>query len=200
MKAIGLMLLASMVLTSALSRTAEAQIVYTQVNVAIPVGGSYNLDVNGDGVIDYVLQSKFLQEYCQSGDEFSWRLTAIPAGGNDVVTSLNQAGSDYASALPYDAPVNSSQNLYPGSATMAELYWGACGIGMLGEWLNQPTRYLGLQFQAADGIHYGWAKLSTVAYVDQDQHLHASTLLSGFAYEVTPGAGILAGNTGTGTP
>jgi len=79
---------------------------------------------------------------------------------------------------------------------MADLNWGACGIGMLGEWLNLPNRYLGLQFQTADGTtHYAWAKLSSAAYVDQDEHLHASTLLTGFAYQVSPGEGIPAGAT-----
>jgi len=60
----------------------------------------------------------------------------------------------------------------------------------------EADRYLGLQFQAADGTnHYAWAKLSTAAYVDQDGHLHASTLLTGFAYQASPGVGIAAGAT-----
>lgn len=183
-------------LAPALVLPTNAQIVYTQANVSIPVGGSYNLDLNGDGVADFTLKSKLLQGYCQWGDEYVWSLTLIPAGGNDVVTAKDQAGSDYASALQYGVPVNASQNFYPNASVMAELNWGACGIGMLGEWLNLPNRYLGLQFHASDGtIHYAWVKLSTAAYVDQNEHLHASTLLTGFAYQATPGEGITAGAT-----
>ncbi len=196
MKANLLTLIAIVVLASALVLPAHAQIVYTQVNVSIPVGESYNLDLNGDGVTDFTLKSKLLQGYCQSGDEYVWSLTAIPSGSNDVVTATDQAGSEYASALQYGASVNASQSFYPNASVMADLNWGACGVGMFGEWLNLPNRYLGLQFQASDGTtHYGWAKLSTAAYVDQDGHLHASTVLTGFAYQASSGEGILAGAT-----
>ena len=196
MKSILLTLVAIVTVALSVDLPADAQIVYTQVNVSIPVGGSYNLDLNGDGLIDFTLKSKLLQGYCQWGDEYDWSLTVIPAGGNDVVTSADPVGSDYASALRYAVPVNAKQNFYSNAAVMADLFWGACGVGVQGEWLNLPNRYLGLQFQASDGtIHYAWAKLSTVAYVDQDGHLHASTLLSGFAYQTSPGKEIPAGAT-----
>lgn len=191
-----LSLVAIVILASAVVLPANAQVVYTQVNVSIPVGGSYNVDLNKDGVTDFTLKSKLLQGLCQWGDEYVWNLAVIPAGGNNVVTATDQAGSDYASALQYGVMVNASQNFYPIASVMADLTWGACGIGMSGEWLNLPNRYLGLQFQAADGTtHYAWAKLSTAAYVDQDEHLHASTLLTGFAYQASSGEGILAGAT-----
>jgi len=183
-----------LLLAFGLGLSAQAEIHYTQVSVSIPVGGSYNVDLNGDGVIDFTVQSKFIQAYCQSGDEFIWSLTVTPAGGNSVVTALDQAGSDYASALQYGVLVNSGQSFYPGSSLMGELFWGSCGIGTLGEWLNLPARYLGVQFRAADGTtHYAWAALSTVAYVDQHGHLQARALLTGFAYESNAGVGIAAG-------
>ena len=196
MKAIGWTLIAIAVVASALVGSAQAQIVYTQVNVSIPVGGSYSLDLNGDGVADFSLRSKLIQGYCQSGDEYVWSLSVEPANGNDVVTAADQIGTDYASALVYGVAVNNSQNFYAGGAVLAELTWGACGVATMGEWLNLPNRYLGLQFRAADGtIHYAWVKLSTIAYVDQNQHLQATTLLTGFAYQATAGAAILTGAT-----
>lgn len=196
MKPTLLILVVIVILASALVLPANAQIVYTQVNVSIPVGESYNLDMNGDGVTDFTLKSKLLQGLCQWGDEYVWSLTVIPASGNDVATATDQAGSGYAFALQYGVAVNSSENFDPNASVMADLNWGACGIGMQGEWLNLPNRYLGLQFQASDGTtHYGWAKVSTAAYVDQDGHLHASTVLTGFAYQASSGEGILAGAT-----
>lgn len=196
MKASLFTLTAIVILATALVLPASAQIVYTQINVSIPVGESYNLDLNGDGVTDFTLKSKLLQGLCQWGDEYVWSLTVIPAEGNRIVTAADQAGSDYAAALQYGVLVNAGQNLYPSASVMAELTWGACGIGTSGEWLNLPNRYLGLQFQAQDGsTHYAWVKLSTAAYVDQNEHLHASTLLTGYAYQATAGTGILAGAT-----
>jgi hypothetical protein len=196
MKPTLLSLVAIVILASSLVLPAHAQIVYTQVNVSIPVGDAYNLDLNGDGVTDFTLKSKLLQGLCQWGDEYVWSLTVIPSGGNDVGTADDQAGSEYASALQYGVPVNGGENFEPNASVMADLNWGACGIGMQGEWLNLPNRYLGLQFQTSDGTtHYAWVKLSTTAYVDQDEHLHASTLLTGFAYQASAGEGILAGAT-----
>jgi hypothetical protein len=112
------------------------------------------------------------------------------------VTSADRIGSSNAAALQSGAPVNSSRGVSHDLATMASLYWGECGTGTTGEWLNLPDRYLGFQFKdAANALHYGWAKVSTVAYVDQHGVLHASTVLNGYAYETNPGEGIATGQT-----
>lgn len=194
MKTIGMMLVAIVMLASVLVNPAEAQIVYTQVNASIPVNESYNIDVNGDGVVDFVLRSKLIRAWCNAGDEFIWSLTVTPANGNTIVTAQTQAGSGDASALQYGTPVNSSQNFSSNGTTMAEMSWGTCGFTTLGQWLNQPDKYLGLQFRSSDGtLHYAWAKVTTTDYVDSGWLLHSSTFLSGFAYETIANEGILAG-------
>ena len=181
---------------SMLAMATQAEVVYTQVNVSIPVGGYYNIVLNQNGLTAFTLHSKFIQGYCQSGDEYSWTLSVIPANGNAVVIDTGHTGSDYASALLSGVAVNSGQSFYPGEALMADLYWGTCGTGTLGEWLNLPARYLGFQFQRSDGqTHYGWAEVSTSAYVDQHGHLQANTFVFGFAYETSPGREILTGQT-----
>lgn len=196
MKASLVTLVAILILAAAAALPVNAQILYTQVNVSVPVGGSYDLDLNGDGITDFTLKSKLLQGLCQWGDEYVWSLMVTPSAGNAVVTAVDEAGSDYASALQYGVLVGPSQNYYPNASVMADLNWGACGISSMGEWMNLPNRYLGLQFQASDGTaHYAWAKLSTASYVDQDGNLHASTLLTGYAYQAIPAAGIQAGAT-----
>ncbi len=194
MKTIRFTLVALATLMTALVAGAGAQVVYTQVNVSIPVGGSYNIELNGDGVADFTLTSKLLQAYCTSGDEFVWTLTVAPANKNAVVAPAQQTGPMSASALLIGVPVNNTQSFSTGGSLLAELYWGSCGIGALGQWLNLPDRYLGLQFQdSSNHTHYGWAKVSTVAYVDQHGHLQASTVLSGYAYQAMPGEGIVTG-------
>ena len=173
---------------------AFAEIHYTPVNVAIPVDGFYNIDLNHDGVADFTLRSKFIQAYCQFGDEYIWSLSVTPANRSAVVSAAGRIGSSFATALLNGVAVNSSQNFYPDWSLMAELYWGPCGTGTMGEWMNLPARYLGLEVVAVDGsTYYGWAKLSTVAYVDHNGHLQTSTILSGFAYETIAGQGIVTG-------
>ena len=61
-------------LLGALQTPVAAQIVYTPVNVSIPVGGSYYLDVNHDGITDFTIRSQILQDECQFGDGYVWNL------------------------------------------------------------------------------------------------------------------------------
>ena len=188
--------LAPAITVALLALPATAEIVYTPVNVSIPVDRSYNIDVNGDGIVDFTLQSRLLQGYCQSGDEFTWTLGVTSASGNAVVADAGHIGVSVVAAMQQSTPVNSGASFSPTSSLMAELYWGACGIGTAGEWLGLPDRYLGFQFKGSDNaIHYGWAKLSTAAYVDQSGRLHATTFLTGYAYETVAGQGIFTGQT-----
>jgi hypothetical protein len=192
----GRIYLATVLLLMTLAITTEAEVVYTPVNVSIGVGDSYNIDLNHDGVVDFALRSHLLEDHCQSGDGYIWTLNVSPANGNAVVTASSHLASSYASALHRDMPVNSSQSFYPSSSVLAQLSWGLCGTGTMGEWLNIPDRYLGVQFRDAAGdLHYGWAKVSSVAYVDQWKVVHASTLVTGFAYETLAEQEIVTGHT-----
>lgn len=172
---------------------AAAEIVYTPVNVSIPVGGYYYIDLNHDGVADFALRSQLIQDYCQAGDGFIWTLSITPAQGNAVAI----ASGANAAALVFGAPVGPNQNYVLSTALMTELVWGNCGSGLFGEWLNLPNRYLGLLLRQSgtNEIHYGWAKASEVAYIDQHGHLQTSVILLGFAYETVPGRMIAAGQT-----
>ena len=180
-------------LLAAITIPASADVVYTQVNVSIPINGYYNLDLNRGGVVNFTLRSAFLQGYCQSGDEYLWGFDVIPGNEAGVMTPPTP-GVAYASALRRGVMVGPYDNFYSGTAIMGELFWGACSTGSEGYWLGLSDRYLGLYVVGPDTqIHYGWAKVSTAAYVDEDGHLHATAFLSGFAYETVPGQPILTG-------
>jgi hypothetical protein len=171
-----------------------AEIVYTQTNVSITVGGSSDIDLNRDGIADFTVKSKLIQAYCQLGDEYVWSLSVIPATWSGVVVAPGNTWSDYASALRIGALIGSHQSFYPSSSIMAEVYWGTCSSGSAGQWLNQHGRYLGFQFQGTDNvIHYGWAMVSNAVYLDGKGHLQTATVLSGYAYETIAGQEIQAG-------
>ena len=82
---------------------------------------------------------------------------------------------------------------------MVHFSWGYCGRVIDGDWFNVPNRYLGVRFQVRNHhvpeTHYGWIKVSDVAYLDNHQNLQAATFVSGFAYETVPGQRIMAGET-----
>jgi len=174
-----------------LSGFAIAQIVYTPVNVSIPVNGSYHLDVNQDGIPDFTIRSQILQARCQYGNRYTWDLSISPGAGDAVVVTT----SDYVTALLANASIDSDRSLSLNTALLTEFDWGQCETGVFGEWLNLPNRYLGLQFRlrASNDIHYGWAKVSAAAYLDQHGNLQTNTFLQGFAYQMAAGVPITAG-------
>jgi hypothetical protein len=72
---------------------------------------------------------------------------------------------------------------------------GKSGKGANGDWNGVTNQYLGLTFTAGANTYYGWAELTF-----PDSSGTAATL-EGWAYDYTPGEGILAGDTGqSGTP
>jgi len=181
-------------LASAFSQPLSAEVVYHSAAILVPVSGYYNIDLDQDGITDFTLRSALLQDFCQSGDGYVWSLTVTPAVGKAIETAAGRSGSDNASALAQGVPVSSAQNFYASTAMMAELAWGSCGIVTTGQWLNVSSRYLGLKFLGPDQqTHYGWANVSSVAYVDQDGHLQSKTILLGFAYETGPNQQIFTG-------
>lgn len=186
--------LVAVAIAAAFALPSSAEVVYHSVVVSIPLNGNYNLDLNQDGIPEFTIRSALLQDYCQSGDGYVWSLSITPASGNAVETAAGRVGNSNAAALAQNMPVDSAQSFYAGTATMARLVWGNCGIGTLGEWLNIPNHYLGLRFVGLDNqIHYGWAELSVVAYVDRNGHLQTNVMLSGFAYETVARQQILTG-------
>jgi hypothetical protein len=195
MKSAKVNLILSSMLLAAMALPASAGVEYTQVNVSIPLNSYYNIGLNHDGSVQFTIRSAFLQSSCNTGDEYLWFLNVIPATGAAVVTARTPA-FDYALPLPGGVVVGPDANFSSGTATMAELFWGACGSGTEGTWLGLPDRYLGLRFtDAAKQIHYGWAKVSTAAYVDQSGVLHTLTFLAAFAYQTLPQQPILTGQT-----
>lgn len=189
-------LVTAVILVAALAVPATAEVAYTQVNVTIAVGGYYAMDLNHDGLADFTLRSPILQGLCQSGDQDSWSLTVTPGSGNSVAVLAGQPNSGFTAALPTNVAVNASEAYSTGTSVMAELQWGYCGTYTLGQWIGIPTGYIGLQFRAPDGsIHYGWAKVSTAAYVDRYGVVHSMTIIWGYAYETVAGQAILTGQT-----
>lgn len=191
-------LITGLCLLFALAARAKGEIVYTQVNVSIPINQSYNIDLNHDGVTDFTLSSRLLQLYCQFGTGDVWHTAVQPGQSNGGMVSSGQSPV----ALKIGVRVDSTQVFYGGWGLMSEFAYGLCGDYVLGNWLNLPDRYLGFEFQIQGNrgpdIHYGWAKVSVAGYLDQHHNLQTVMFLSGFAYETVPGQAIMTGQTSDG--
>ena len=171
---------------------AAAEVVYTPVNLSIPLSGFYRADLNHDGVPDFTVRSQIIQEWCVAGDGYSWNVSITPASGNAVVVSDGY----YAAAMPLGTLIGSGQNFYTSGAFITNLWWGYCGAGTAGDWMGRPERYVGIKFRVSgsNDDHYGWIKLANVGYIDRYEHLQSRTIVQGFAYETVAGAPIRAGS------
>jgi len=175
----------------ALTPPAQAKIVYTKTHQVIGYFGIYDLDLNHDGIVDFVIQQ------IGSGQSSTFVFTskrwlfAKPALGNGI------AGEGYdASALKAGADIGPRARFIKGGsngATMVfvyESYRTTRHYATTGDWANVNNRYLGLKFKINGKFHYGWARLNV-----QAGHNHITGTLTGYAYETVANRPIRAGQT-----
>ena len=180
--------------------SAGAQIVYTQAN-SILTQGALSIDLNNDGTTDFYLKDS------RSSTGYG-RFAYLAAGGNSAespaVIGLLRAEQSFhinqAFAVPKGVSIGShSPGAFIGvsAPSLASLAFARAtyfGSRYGGHWANVDDKYLGLRFTLADGIHYGWARLSVIART----HVVPNTIakLTGYAYETTPNKSIVAGDRG----
>jgi len=169
----------------ALAQPLEAKIVYTKTHQSISLNSRYKLDLNHDGITDFVLSNFY------GSGESSWGgflAIAVPRG-NAVMTSF--AGSSFASALAAGIKIRANSKFNARSfVLMADSWAGVLVSGRLGPWLNVKNRYLGLRFAIDGKTHYGWARLNASC-----GDLRCQGLLTGYAYETIPNKPIITGRT-----
>jgi hypothetical protein len=165
-----------------LAQPAEAKIVYTPTHKVIGLNGSYNLDLNHDGIADFRIFEKAYYSVVYN-DNF---LSVKPLGSNGVA---GQQGH-YAEALPRGASIGVN-HFYQRQAEMCDARSGS-RRGSFGPWVNVTNRYLGLKFTIKSKTHYGWARLTVKTTYD---HIAINATLTGYAYETIPNQAIIAGKT-----
>ena len=122
-----------------LASPAQAEIVYTHVDIVINEG-TYNLDINGDGVVDLVITSG-QSGICAFGQEEQTYLFQTSPSGNGVILGPLKAG----------AQIGPNQTFSGGMSYLATYMWDPSpqknhyileGSGGALEWLSQrlPSR------------------------------------------------------------
>jgi hypothetical protein len=175
----------------ALAQPAEARIIYTPAHVVLTSRPptSYNLDLNHDGVKDFVLHASTASN----------RSSVIAALFGSAAATSNKVwrSRDFDSALPQGVPVGPKRfrtsNGYGvmavvDSATYADGPWANRGKGV-------RNRYLGLKFVVKREVHYGWARLNVQIKLGNYNDSPITATLIGYAYETIPNKPIIAGQT-----
>jgi len=163
-----------------LPQAAEARVVYTPANISIDANSTLPLDLNNDGIPDFLLQRAYLNH--------SSELWVSPAASGNGIRGANS----YAAAAGFfGVPVGPQQQfLVESSIFMARSgsYGGISSFG--GPWANAANRYLGLKFVIGGVTHFGWARLNVSSLSTA-----GGVVLTGYAYETIPNTRIKEGHT-----
>ena len=189
--------------------SANAQINYTDVNPDVALNcsftggcsGNYSLDLNSDGMNDFILAVK------KSG--FSCSCNGGPHGGtnqlgeNDsavISSTLHSWIADTTGGYALNTLIDSSLVWTNANHTLAGSYGHcqACSFGgaslswlpLSGPWKNINGKYLALKTQVGSNFYYGWVKLG----VGVGNYSVSITIME-YAYNSIPNQPILAGQT-----
>jgi hypothetical protein len=176
----------------ALSQPAETKIIYTKTHKVIGWNGVCSLDLNHDGVVDFLIREASSDYQPLNG------LFAKEAYGNAVRGYRGiETWSNFVSVLKRGSwigiPRGPRQNFVHGGYLgegMVSFFITDNGPGTNGGWRNVTNRYLGLKFQIDGATHYGWARLNV-----RLKRPYITATLTGYAYETIPNKGINAGQT-----
>jgi hypothetical protein len=186
----------------ALAGASEAKVVYTETHQVTHTGFPLYIDLNQDGIKDFVLRTTFYRG--SSALQVGLAASGFRNANNVVAGRRFSTGGGYflsaASALPADARIGPKGDFSVRSPLMAvELFNGVGSqYSYQGQWAGKgegvTNRYLGLKFVVDGEVHYGWARLS-VTLGHHRQFDDVSATLTGYAYETVPGKPIIAGQT-----
>jgi len=181
----------------ALAPPAEARIVFTHAHHFIGKNGSYDLDLNHDGIAEFVIRNYY---HISGNNVLAYARASraqVPGGGSSGPTSVQVSyispttGGGYpgfALALKKGSAVpEKCACVYVQQALLARV----TSNRRRGNWLNVTNRYLSLRFQIHGKFHYGWARLTVKLWHDRS----FTSELTGYAYETIPNKPIKAGQT-----
>jgi hypothetical protein len=182
----------------ALAQPSEAEIVYTPANQTIGHNGSLKLDLNHDGITDFVISEQGLP---WGSNGTSQNLNVKPALNNQVNCRYQYCASTegaYAAALAPGVEIGPQQSLHGWNGGVKEMAAEILDRGIanyFGSWRYARGGYLGLQFHINGETHFGWARLTVTFQSGIPEGRTWIAHLTGYAYETVPNKAIEAGQT-----
>jgi len=167
----------------AFAQPAEGRIVYHRANHRFGYG-SYSLDLNHDGVADFVFNLSTGINHIA--------FSIQPAASRNLIRGYRTTTLDFrwASALKTGVKVRSSKRLGNDTHQMERCIFGtSTSSDCDGQWFLSDIggHFLGLKFyDTKSRAHYGWARLSGAFF---------NVRLTGYAYETISNKPIITGKT-----
>jgi hypothetical protein len=158
------------------AQPATAEVVVTKTNTPINWAKHTKLDLNNDGIPDFVFSAGGM--FCCFG-----YLEVIPHKNNEII------GKTYASALASGVTVGKGANFHGHREVMVgtSVNRTSGSRNYRGPWVNVTTAFLGLAINLNGEPHFGWARL-TFTGIGQGT-------ITEYAYETIPGKAIVTGAT-----
>lgn len=184
----------------ALAGASEGEVVYTETYRVTHTGAPLYIDLNHDGINDFLVRTNFYRG--TSGTDVGISACGYRNADNVVAGRRFSSGSGYffsaAYALPAGARIGPKGNFSVDLPFMAQEHFNHVGYQYsdLGPWAGAgkgvTDRYLGFKFVILGEVHYGWARLSVTAGHERQFDDVVGTL-TGYAYETIPDKPIIAG-------
>jgi hypothetical protein len=175
----------------AIAPLADSQVIYTNLDIDVPVDGSgwgsMILDLDGDGADDFYVYNI---HYCSPGFD-TYRGAMTDANGNNEImayTIRRAAGLNVGEVI---GPQHQSWENYAVFAHRSTFDLGYYGTGTgtsytYGGAFRNQTLVGGLRFQIGNDMHYGWIRVEC----DAQNIIH----IYDYAYESSPDVAVIAGD------
>jgi len=188
------------------AQSAQAEVIFTASNTPMAIaqlnqGAALTpLDLTGTGAPQFGFAMSSTKNFMYSGTTagFKFFLKVVPAQGNAVVQG---AQAPTASAVPAGVKIGAQQKFGNGDLYLAINSFNNGQSRNSGTWRNVEFAYVGLKFLINGQVHYGWARVKFpfpggTIYPQGDYY----PSIYGYAYESTPNAPIVAGQTSGTAP
>ena len=134
----------------------ETSIIYTNIepNFTGTSDGQYNLDLNGDGTVDFILKSN--SSSISIGPNVSTDNGVVVAWvGNESLLGF------YSAIVPLNenTVIATSPDYYESSSSMILGLCSAYSMFCSYDWEGVTDKYIGLRFRINGQKHYGWVRL-----------------------------------------
>lgn len=178
---------------TAVTADANAEVIYTDIeDETIEVGGAFDIDIDGDGTIDFQFAASFTSSTGGSiwsfGTGFGFRSASSVGNSSNQFCGSVGAYYNYGSALEEGALIGPDGPWlnYPSLSNHAVLASNFFGV-TYGNFPGEGEMYLGFQFTVKGNLHYGWMR------VEADIDPVYMTIFD-YAYEAIPDQPIEAGS------
>lgn len=176
---------AAVACVAAATGTADAQVIYTDLNpdTVLNYFESYPLDIDNNGQPEMSLEVDIV--WAWSG--YVRFVTAAVSPVNAVIGSMSSLWAN--TPLPY--ALNNGDSISgttPGwqYGSIFRQYLAVDNSPVTGNWGGLSDKFLGIKFKIGTNTHYGWARLSLDAAISM-------LTIKDYAYQATPDLGIVAG-------